>query len=257
MSDAEAYESYVGRWSRRVAHEFLGWLGVPEESHWLDVGCGTGALAQVILDVASPKQVTGIDPSEGYLWHARKDVVDDRASFEIGDARALRFGADSHDAVVGGLIFNFVPDVRQGVAEMTRITRSGGIVGGYVWDYADKMQLMRHFWDAAAALDPEAVDLDEGRRFPLCKPGPLKELFETAGLRDVDVRAIDVPTHFRDFDDYWSPFLGGQFPAPGYAMSLDEERRVDLRERIRSNLPIEADGSIRLVARAWAVRGAP
>ena len=114
---------------------------------------------------------------------------------------------------------------------------------------------MRYFWDAAVALDPGALDLDEGRRFPLCAPAPLTALFEDAGLRDVETRAIDVPTRFRDFDDYWTPFLGGQAPAPGYAMSLTEERRAALRDRIRSKLPIANDGSINLIARAWAVRG--
>ena len=107
----------------------------------------------------------------------------------------------------------------------------------------------------AVVLDPTALEFDEGRRFPICHPSPLAELFKNAGLQEVQVRLIDIPTHFRDFDDYWSPFLGGQGPAPGYAMSLSEERRGALRERIRSNLPIAKDGSIPLTARAWAIRG--
>jgi hypothetical protein len=138
---------------------------------------------------------------------------------------------------------------------MSRVTRPGGIVSAYVWDYAGKMQLMRHFWNAAAALDPKAVDLDEGRRFPLCQPKALTELFQSVGLQNIEVRAIDISTDFTDFDDYWLPFLGGQAPAPSYAMSLSEERRVALRERIRAGLPFAVDGSIPLVARAWAVRG--
>jgi hypothetical protein len=125
----------------------------------------------------------------------------------------------------------------------------------YVWDYAGEMQLMRHFWDAAVALDPTAADKDEGRRFPICEPEALARLFDAAGLRAVATRAIDVPTVFSTFDDYWTPFLSGQGPAPGYAMSLTEERRAALRERIRATLPIAADGSIPLRARAWAVRG--
>src|SRR5262245_18440733 len=113
---------------------------------------------------------------------------------------------------------------------------------------------MRYFWDEAVALDPVAHELDEGRRFPVCQPEPLTELFAQAGLPRVEVRPIDVSTDFRDFDDYWSPFLGGQAPAPGYAMSLSEERRATLRDRIRSTLPIAEDGAIHLIARAWAVR---
>jgi hypothetical protein len=119
------------------------------------------------------------------------------------------------------------------------------------------MQLMRHFWDAAVTLDPGAAELDEGRRFPLCRAEPLERLFGEAGLKDVSVRSIDVPTVFRDFDDYWSPFLGGQGPAPSYAMSLSAERRAVLRDRIRAALPSAEDGSIHLIARARAVQGRP
>lgn len=250
-----AYEPYVGRWSRLVAREFLAWLAVPPGSRWLDVGCGTGALTQVILKTASPREVRGVDPSEGYIAYARQQISDPRTRFETGDAGALRCEPGSYDAVVAGLVLNFVLDPGAAVTEMARVTRPGGVVAGYVWDYAGQMQLMRCFWDAAVALNPEAAELDEGRRFPICHPGPLAPLFRDAGLDHVEIRAIVIPTHFRDFDDYWSPFLGGQAPAPAYAMSLSEERRAALRERIRASLPIRADGSIHLTARAWAVRG--
>lgn len=138
---------------------------------------------------------------------------------------------------------------------MTRAAPAGGVVAAYVWDYAEGMQLIRHFFDAAAALDPNAIELDEGRRFSICKPEPLKQLFEAAGLRNVEVKPIEIPTTFRDFDDYWLPFLGGQGPAPSYAISLSEERRTALRERIRAGMPFASDGSIPLMARAWAVKG--
>jgi SAM-dependent methyltransferase len=149
-----------------------------------------------------------------------------------------------------------VPQPERVVAEMARAVRPGGAVAAYVWDYAGNMQLMRHFWNAAAALDPAAAQLDEGRRFPICHPDRLAELFRGAGLKGVAARPIDIPTDFRAFDDYWQPFLGGQGPAPSYAMSLSEERRAALRERLRGALPTAIDGSIPLVARAWAVRGA-
>ena len=254
---AEAYEPYVGRWSRLVARDFLGWLAVPAGGRWLDVGCGTGALSGTILDVAQPAAVLGVDPSERYVAYARERIADLRASFEVGDARALPVADGAFDAVVSGLVLNFVPAADQAgaVAEMRRAVRRGGIVAAYVWDYAEGMQLMRRFWDAAIALDPAARDLDEGRRFSLCQPDPLAALFRGAGLGDVAVRAVDVPTVFRDVDDYWAPFLGGQGTAPGYAMSLSEDRRTALREHIRSRLPVAPDGSIRLTARAWAVRG--
>ena len=254
-ASGDAYEPYVGRWSRLVAHDFLNWLAVTPGSHWLDVGCGTGALSQTILHDAAPHRVKGIDRSAGYIAHAQQQVQDERASFEVGDAQALPGDAAHYDVAVSGLVLNFIPQPARAVDEMARVVRPGGSVAAYVWDYAGKMQLMRHLWNAATALDPDALDLDEGRRFPLCQPGPLAELFQDAGLKNVDVRAIDISTDFKDFDDYWSPFLGGQGPAPSYVMSLSEERRVALRERIRAGLPFALDGSIPLVARAWAVRG--
>lgn len=250
-----AYEPYVGRWSRLVAREFLSWLSVPAGSRWLDLGCGTGALSQTVLAVASPAEVRGVDPSEGYVAYAREQAKDPRATFEVAEAQKLPFDPSTFDAAVAGLVLNFLPDPSRGVAEMARVTRPGGVVAAYVWDYAGEMQLMRHFWDAAVVLDPDARRLDEGVRFPLCHPEPLEGLFTGAGLTKVEVRATDVPTVFKDFDDYWTPFLGGQAPAPGYAMSLSEERRSALRERIRATLPIAPDGSIHLTARAWAVRG--
>lgn len=251
----DAYEPYVGRWSRLVARDFIGWLGLPPERDWLDVGCGTGALSQTILERAAPRRLTGVDPSEGFLSHARQRVADTRAEFRVGDAAALPVPDAAFDAAVSGLVLNFVADPSKAISEMRRATRAGGTVAAYVWDYAGEMQMMRRFWDAAVALDPSASVLDEGPRFPICRPEPLSDLFGRAGQRKVESRAIDVPTVFRDFDDYWSPFLGGQGPAPGYCMALSEERRSALRERLRDSLPVAADGSIHLTARAWAVRG--
>ena len=254
-TSGDAYEPYVGRWSRLVAREFLGWLAMPTGCRWLDVGCGTGALAETILALAAPRDVVGVDPSPAYVAFARDRVNDPRVRFEVGDAQAIREASATFDAVVSGLVLNFLPEPNRAVSEMVRVARPGGVVAAYVWDYAQGMQLMRYFWDAAGALDPRAKDLDEGRRFPLCKPEPLTDLFQTAGLEEVEVRAIDVPTVFRDFDDYWSPFLGGQAPAPGYAMSLSEDRRAALREQIRASLPTNSRGEHHLIARAWAIRG--
>jgi SAM-dependent methyltransferase len=250
-----AYEPYVGRWSRLVARVFLGWLAVAPGRRWLDLGCGTGALSQTILDVAAPAHVTGVDRSGDFIGYARATVRDPRASFEVGDAQALADDGARYDAAVSGLMLNFLPQPQLAVAGMARLVSPGGLVAAYVWDYAGKMQLMRHFWEAAVALDPSAAELDEGRRFPLCQPEPLGELFRRAGLAHVEVRPIEIATEFRDFDDYWSPFLGGQGPAPSYAMGLSEEQRIALRERIRAGLLFAPDGSLALEARAWAVRG--
>jgi SAM-dependent methyltransferase len=248
-----AYEPYVGRWSRLVAKEFLTWLNVKQEARWLDVGCGTGALSQTILGQAKPLEVTGVDSSEGFVSYAGQQTSNTNANFVVADARALPFADGSYDAVVSGLVLNFVPEPEKAVTEMARVAKPGSIVAAYVWDYVDKMELMRYFWNAAVALDPEV--LEEGKRFPLCQPKPLTEIFRKVGLKCTEVRAIDAPTVFRNFDDYWSPFLGGQGTAPGYAMSLSEEKRDELRNYIRTRLPHSPDGSIHLIARAWAVQG--
>jgi SAM-dependent methyltransferase len=254
-SAGDAYEPYVGRWSRLVAAEFVDWLDVAKGACWLDVGCGTGALTETILDRAAPQQVVGVDPSEAFLDFARSRLNDRRIELRIGDARALPIENGTFDVAASGLMLNFVPEPAKAVFEMKRALRPGGIVAVYVWDYAGEMQLMRRFWEAAAALDPAAHELDEGHRFPICKPEALHALFAEAGLDDIGDRAIDVPTVFRDFDDYWSPFLGGQGPAPGYCVSLSEFKREALREKLRADLPTSPDGSIRLMARALAIRG--
>ena len=249
------YEPYVGRWSRVVAAEFVHWLAPAAQLDWLDVGCGTGALSDVILQRTDPRTVRGLDLAPAFIEYARAHVRDPRATFDVADAQSLPVDSSSVDVAVSGLALNFVPQPLRAAGEMARAVRPGGVVAAYVWDYARKMELMRHFWDAAVALDATALELDEGRRFPLCQPETLAKLFMEAGLGDVQSRAIDVPTRFRDFDDYWSPFLGGQGPAPGYAMSLTEPRREALRDRLRASLPLAPDGSIPLTARAWAVRG--
>ncbi|HXH20883.1 MAG TPA: class I SAM-dependent methyltransferase [Dehalococcoidia bacterium] len=255
-SSAEGYERYVGRWSRLVAAEFIDWLEAGDGGRWLDVGCGTGTLAATVLARSAPRSVAGIDRSEAYAAAARQLLTETRVDIRVADAQELPYAGGSFDAVVSGLVLNFVPDKERMAAEMARVSRPGGIVGLYVWDYAGEMQMMRRFWDAAEALDPEAVHYDEGARFTICHPERLAALFSATRIRDVQVRAIDVTTRFRDFDDYWTPFLMADAPAPGYCMSLAEDRRVALRERLRSTLPIAPDGSIELIARAWAVKGA-
>lgn len=251
----DAYEPYIGRWSRLVAREFLAWLSIPSDARWLDVGCGTGALTQTILATGSPTEIDAVDSSADYVDFARDRVTDPRVRFAVADARHLPPALHDVDATVSGLMLNFVPEPELAVAEMARATRSGGTVAVYLWDYAEGMQLIRYFWDAAVAIDPRARELDEGHRFPICNPVALEKLFRDTGLRDVESRAIDVPTRFTDFEDYWRPFLGGQGPAPGYAMRLDDQERATLRDHLRAHLPIAPDGSIDLVARAWAVRG--
>jgi SAM-dependent methyltransferase len=251
----ESYERYVGRWSRLVARQFLVWLSPPHRATWLDVGCGTGAISHMILETCDPARVLGLDPSPNYVRLARLQTPDSRASFHIGDAQALCIRPATFDITVSGLVLNFVPDPARMLDQAAGALRPGGLLGAYVWDYEGKMEMLRYFWDAAARVDPTAADLDQGRRFPLCQPGPLRALLSAAGLEDVEVEPIDVSTTFAGFDEYWAPFLGGQGAAPAYAATLTEDQRTQLREHLRRNLPLEPDGSIRLVARAWAAKG--
>jgi SAM-dependent methyltransferase len=208
-----------------------------------------------ILATCEPKSVFAIDRSEGFLAEAQGTINDRRVRFDLADASALPWASASCDATVSGLVLNFVPDTVAMTKEMVRVTRPGGRIAAYVWDYSGGMQMMRHFWDAAIAVNPEDAALDQAERFPLCQPDPLRMLFREAGLSSLTVQAIDIPTVFRDFDDYWTPFLGKQGAAPTYLASLDTEKRVRIRAVLRSRLVPSASGSIALSARVWAIQG--
>lgn len=248
------YDDYMGRWSRRLASVFLSWLGVPPGRRWLEIGCGTGALSAAIVEQGAPASLICTDPSEGFLATAAQHVRGP-VRFQQGSATAIGLPDHSVDVVVSGLVLNFVGDVAAALEEMRRVTAPGGTVAAYVWDYAQGMEMLRIFWDTASALDPAAARLHEGQRFPLCHPQALRGAFECGALVEVEVEALEVATGFASFEDFWRPFLGGQGPAPAYVMSLSQLVRDRLRDRLRSELPIGDDGTIRLHARAWAVRG--
>lgn len=251
----QAYENFMGRWSPHLAAEFIRWLDLPAGKDWLDVGCGTGALSRTILAQAAPARVMGVDPSEAFVAHAREITNDPRAKFEVGGAQKLPVDAGSFDAVVSGLVLNFIPNAAEALQEFKRALRSGGTVAAYVWDYAEGMQMLRIFWDAVIALDPPAEVHDEGPRFPLNNPDALTRLFREAELADVETSALEFTMEFKDSDDYWQPFLGGVGPGPAYVVALSPEKRDALQAEVRARLPIAADGSIALAARAWAVKG--
>jgi trans-aconitate methyltransferase len=252
---SHAYEQYVGRWSRKIATEFLRWIAPLPDLAWADVGCGTGALSSAILDRCEPSLVSGIDSSQGFVSQARQNVGDPRVQFETGDATHLPWNAATWDVTVSGLVLNFVRDHESMAREMWRVTRPGGSVAAYVWDYAGGMQMMRCFWDAAIAISPNDANLDQAERFPLCQPGPLQALFERVGLKSVTVRAIDIPTVFQNFEDYWNPFLGRTGAAPTYLASVTDEVRERIRLYLKSRLASSQDGPIEMTARAWAVQG--
>jgi len=252
---SDAYEMYMGRWSRRIAPQFLSWLGPASDASWVDIGCGTGVLCEAILLGCSPKAVLGIDSSAAFVEAATSRIKDARFKGEQGSAEAVGAADESMDYAVSGLLLNFVPDKARSIEEMVRVTVPGGKSALYVWDYAGHMQIMRHFFDAALELDANAKEYDDGIKAPICRPAPLRQLFEGAGLKRVSVEAIDIPTSFESFAEYWKPFLGGTGSAPKYFASLDPESQVKLEKKVRQRIPTGPDGEILLAARAWAVQG--
>lgn len=251
---ADAYERYMGRWSRQVAPPFLNWLDRPPGQRWVDVGCGTGALSAAILARSAPAGVTGVDPSEGFLRKAREQLGD-RVALRCASGDALPLVNGCSDVTVAALMLNFADRPQAVVSEMARITASGGVVAAYVWDYGGRMDLIRGYWEAARELDPGVDSQDTGPRVALCRPEPLARLFAQCGLVGVATQAVDVRLHFAHFDDYWQPFLGGQGPAPAHAMALPEARRDRLRDRLRERFAAGEGVAFELGARAWAVRG--
>ncbi len=250
-----AYEMFMGRWSILIAQKFLNWLAVPPARSWLDVGCGTGSLSKLILERHQPKEIISIDSSSDFISHAQRSITNPSVHFKVGLAQSLELDSNSIGAVVSGLVLNFVPQPEVAISEMLRVAELGGNIGIFIWDYADGMQMLRYFWDAAVELDNKASEFDEGIRFPLCQKGQLESLVRKVGLKQVEATPIEVKTVFQNFDDYWQPFLGNVGPAPSYTMSLNKKDRQELENKLRKSLPIEDNGSISMTARAWAVKG--
>ena len=254
--DGSRYEHYMGRWSRRVATEFLAWLDVPDGRRWLDVGCGTGALSQAIVDCCKPAFLLGIDPAAGFVEHASRQLGSEHVQFRVATTATLAHDTAPFDSIVSGLALNFMPEPEVALTEMMQVAVPGGLVALYIWDYGDKMESMRYFWDAAIAASPEALSKDEGRRFPFCRQEPLRQLLLRAGLHNVEVRAIEITAHYASFDEYWFPFLDGwPFPAPAYYATRPQSERDAMRAHLLQRLPIREDGSFDLTLRAWAARG--
>jgi SAM-dependent methyltransferase len=250
-----SYEDFMGRWSRPLAEEFIRWMDPPPGGHWLDVGTGTGALVSAICRLAEPRSVVGCDPSGPFVDAARAGTDDPRARFEVAGAGALPAREGGYDAVVSALALNFFPDPAGAVEEQIGVLRPGGWIGACVWDYAEGMEFLRRFWDAATEVDTGAAALDEAGRFPICNPESLGSLFEGRGVAELRVGSIGVPTVFADFEDYWRPFLGGTGPAPSVVARMSEDQRRGLKTRLMQRLGGAEGTPVRLTARAWAVVG--
>jgi SAM-dependent methyltransferase len=250
---ADAYDAHIGRYGPALAAALLDVAEIPTGGRALDVGCGPGALTTALAGRLGAAHVAAVDPSEPFDAACRERVP--RADVRTASAEALPFADATFDAALSQLVVNFLADAPRGVGEMARVTAPGGVVAACVWDYADGMTLLRAFWDAAIALDPEgAAPLDEGARMPHCSPDGLRALWESAGLEDVETGALTVRAAYRSLADLWWPLERGVAPSGAYAASLSAEGRDALRAELGRRLGA-ADGPFELPARAWYVTG--
>jgi SAM-dependent methyltransferase len=254
FSTGDAYERFMGRWSRKLAVPFLRFANLRNGDSVLDVGSGTGAVAAAVAAVSPSSRIVGIDPAAGFVEFARARHGGALIRFEVADAQHLPFADRSFTRTLSLLNLNFIPDPGQALREMSRVTQSGGTVAAAVWDYGDGMEMLRVFWDEAVALNREADARDE-RHMRLSASGELAALFREHPFQDVTSDALTVDTPFAGFDDYWSPFLEGQGPAGAHAAGLPPHDAEQLRLRLQRRLL--GDGPDRpfvLRARAWAAR---
>lgn len=248
-----AYDRFVGRYSYGLCDALARAAGVGARSSVLDVGAGTGAGTRRLVEIVGPERVAAVDPSEPFVEALRERFsgVDVR----LASAESLPFEDDTFDVALAQLVVNFMSDPEAGIAEMRRVIRPGGVVGACVWDYSGEMTLLRTYWDAVAALDPDGVQaVDERMRMRFGRDGQLGELWRQTGLEEVETGEIVVSAEYEGFDDLWEPFTAGVGPAGGYATSLDPKRREALQAEYRRRLSVP-DGGFRLSARAWYAVG--
>jgi SAM-dependent methyltransferase len=244
---AEAYDGFMGRYSLLLSGQLADLASIRRGQRVLDVGCGTGALTSELVGRLGPSAVAAVDPSEPFVGatRARHPGVDVRQA----PAERLPFPDDAFDAALAQLVVHFMKEPVAGIAEMARVTRRDGVVATCVWDHAGGQGPLRLFWHAARALDP---DVDDESDLPGTRGGQLSELLEAAGLREIDETALSVSLEHPTFDAWWEPFTLGVGPAGAYLASLDADRRTELRESCRQQIPSEP---FVVTAIAWAARG--
>ena len=257
-SNKKLYEEFMGKWSLKIAKKFIDWLKENysiRNKKWLDVGCGTGALTFEIAKSTQPISVLGIDPSMEYLPINPSQYVNDKIKFNVGFGDNLSISLSDYDFVVSALALNFMSDKQASILEMLRILKPNGIIALYVWDYAEKMEFLRYFWNGVVDMDPDASKFDEGQLFPICNIEALTNLFSSCNVNNVITNEIEIKTRFNNFNEYWYPFLGGQGPAGKYLQTIDNDKRNKIRDHIKEIIPISKDGSINLIAKAFAISG--
>jgi SAM-dependent methyltransferase len=251
FTDGAAYDRYMGEWSRLAGAAFLDWLAPEQGWRWLDVGCGSGAFTRMVVERCAPASVRGIDPSEEQLAFARARITSPDVRFDVGDATAVPFAADTFDAAVMPLVIFFVPDPPKGVAEMARVVRAGGLAAAYAWDLEGGGFPYHALKDEMRRMN---VALPQEPNPGASRTGVLQDLWTGAGFDAVDTRAITVERVFADFDEYWTIVFGSPtFGARLAAMAPADLARLE--SRMREKLPIGADGRITCSGRANAVKG--
>ena len=247
----DVYEPYVGRWSRLVAPEFLAWLDAPSGLAWLDVGCGTGVLTHTLLELCSPAKATGVDPEAAQIASASRGSAAGRATFQVADARSLPFADASFDIAASALVLNFIAQQSQAMAEKRRVTRAGGIVAAYVWDFAEELspsgplrRAMRRFGVDVPTIPGTAESRVEA----------LRTLFEQAALERIETRTIEVCLAYRDFEDFWQAQTPSYSPTTKIIASMTESERTRLMRDVRGELPMGPNGVIEYFARANAIK---
>ncbi len=246
----DSYDRYMGRYSNQLAYVFADFAEISIQERILDVGCGPGALTEVLAARVDPARVAAVDPSESFAVACAERVP--TADIRQASASDLPWPDNTFDAVLAQLVLNFLPDPDIGVREMARVARPGATMAACTWDYRSRMQMLHTFWAAALTLDPDAPGEQTTMRF--CTQRELVDTWETSGLRGVRSADLEVTTTYEDFEDYWLPFTLGVGPGGAYATSLDADALRRLKDACFAQLGSPA-GSFELSAVAVAVRG--
>jgi len=251
---ADAYERYMGQWSRAVGERFLAWLAPPQNAHWLDLGCGTGALTDLILKHCAPAAVTGVDPAAAQVAFATTQFP--AATFRVGDSMALPFGDDAFDVVASALVLHFIPDRHKAFAEMRRVARPGGIVSGYTWERSPTSKGAPYV-PMMNGLRSIGVEPTTSPTVPEANVDGLRASLERAGFSNIEVTVVEATQGYSDFDEYWALQTMTFHPVGKSVATLDDAQRATLREVMRGMLPADAAGRISYAVRAVAFKASP